>query len=596
MKFINIDTNEKPTDTSSVLVTGDFSKIKNDGREYILHVTPATFMFLAFTSELDLTKIKVCFDKVVTSSNLFQFTQIINSKLTNYAYFTLKPKGKNGYMLLDNNTNPFLCYRNLPNSMPISGSEVWVLVAEGDDFDYLFTDEKVVSQEQKQHTKYGTMIKEKLFDDTYIHYNLSGNKTSYKRVIFSFPSIANPPINFRYWEFSSRISDDDLVIAFCDWYGNFGTYMMKNDKREDISSYVRNVITEVYNQYVLEDSEVVFTGVSKGGWIANYFAQDFNVDQLWATVPQMDIEHSFSDVIKLNSSYRLNLIYFFKDDDMNKYRLDKLHGNYNQYVFSDLDNASDNNYGRKQEYDYAIIKRDEHNLVNRPTLNAWFPKGKSKETIVQTKLFKVNNNLNFNIKAQECTFTKEYRKYVPFINCGKTSLFGNMAFAPNKTFISDNNIDTIFPDFINYYDEDLQFKIYAEDYSLTAKLAQISKVEEERLVNFDVTSYITDIKYDDENLYFNYEVEVSGEHNVSSLNLIAGTIFYNKLGNELIGVKKFTKKVLAYKRLELHMYLVIDGYQVVVPFDFTKFTNNEQLKKNTNFEIKDKCLINLNMH
>lgn len=60
----------------------------------------------------------------------------------NDVYFTLKTSNKNGYMLLDDNTNPFLCYRGLDNSMQMSGTEIWILVAKGEQFDYQFSEDK----------------------------------------------------------------------------------------------------------------------------------------------------------------------------------------------------------------------------------------------------------------------------------------------------------------------------------------------------------------------------------------------------------------------------------------------------------------------
>lgn len=617
MKYVNIDNKISDISEDAILITGDFNKIKNDNRDYILHVSPATFMFLKFDRNLDLNKIKVCFDKTFNENNLFEFKRIIKPKrlddnnlghqcsqlfkritkprqLEGEVYFTLKTQKQNGYMLLDNNTNPFLCYRNFPNSMPMLGAEIWILVAQNDETDYQFTMEKQVSPEQIKFTKKGKTIKKRLFDDTYIYYNISGNKRKYKRVIFSFPSIAKPPVSFKFWNFSNRVSEGDLVIAFSDWYGNFGSYMMKNDKKEDISVYIREVIEELYNQYVKKDTQVVFTGISKGGWIANYFAQYFEVDQLWVTVPQMDIEHSFLDVIKLNSAYRLNLIYFFKDDDMSKYEQTKLNGKYNQYVFSDLDYPSDKDFGKTFEYDYAIIKRDKHNAVNLNTMQAWFPKGESKQTDLNIKMFKVNNNLNFNIKSPECSYAEEYRKYVSLISCKKTSLHAEMAYTVFNTFVSENRISSIFPEFIEYYNEPLKFEIYTKEHSYIGDIPAITLEAESQLPNFNICAYISNIQFDDENICFIYEIECDTLEKITNMHFVVRKIFYNKLP---IGAKevKIPKSALRYKKMELNIHLTIDGYEILLPFDFTRFNANNTLRKEAKFSIKDGWLLNLDM-
>lgn len=592
MKYINIDNNERTEDSNDILVTGDFSKIKNDNRNYILHVSPATFMFLRFDRDLELSNIKVCFEDKLDINNLYEFKPIVNTKLTVDEYFTLKTKMKNGYMLLDNNTNPFLCYRGLENSMPMSGPEIWVLVVEGEELEYQFTEEKQISHVQATYNKKGMMIREQLFNDTYLYYNISGNTESYKRVLFSFPSIAAPPVNFRFFDFPDRISEDDLVIAFSDWYGNFGTYMMKNDRREDISSYIREGVRNLYNQYVNEDTEVIFLGFSKGGWIANYFARDFEVDQLWITVPQMDIEHSFSDVIKLNSSYRLNLIYFFKDEDMSKYIHTKLNGKYNQYVYSDLDYASDKGFGKTFAYDRAVVKRTEHNLVNIPVLRAWFQKGESEEIKPEITLFKVNNNLNFNIKVEECQYSPSYRKFASFITCQKTCLDAEMLPTPQNTFVSNNTVDTIFPEHINYYNEPLKLEIYTEDHLYYGNIPPISLDIENNLPDFHIKAYILDITYDEESLHFNYEITCDDLEKMKTLHFVAGTIFFNRLPLGPKGIKTFPKTALKYKSLELGMHIGIENYEILLPFDFSKFKGDNMLKRYTDFYIKDGKLMN----
>lgn len=576
------------------IITGDFSKIKNDNRNYILHVSPSTFMFLKFNRDLNLENIKVCFEQKFNENKLCSFKQIVNESIEN-TYFTLKTKNNNGYMLLDDNTNPFLCYRGLENSMPVSGSKVWILVEDGDDFDYKFTENKIISKAQIEFINKGLTKRRVLFDDTYIYYNISGKKKRYKRVIFSFPSVANPPVNFRFWDFNDRISKNDMVIAFSDWYGNFGTYMMKNDKKEDISSHVRKAIGELYAQYVKPRTEVIFVGISKGGWIANYFAQFFKVDQLWVTVPQLDIEHSFSDVISLNSSYRLNLIYFFKDDDMSKYVQTKLHGNYNQYVYSDLDYASDKEYGKAFLYDRAIVKRDEHSLVNLQTIQAWFPKGKSRQIKADVKMFKVNNNLNFNIKTRECVFTKEFRQYVPLITCKNTSVHAELEFTPSNTFVSNNKVNSIFPEYIKYHDELLSLELYAKDHSYFSKIPEITPNVENNLPNINIKAYLLEINNKGEKLEFNYEVECDESYEISNMHFVFGTRFYNKLPVGRKGTKEFSKTTLGHKKLELAMHIVVDDYEVILPFDFSKFKSNDDLKRETNFCIEKGLLINLDM-
>lgn len=80
MKSINIDNNARTEDTNDILVTGDIYKIKNDGRNYVLHISAPTFKFLRLDRGLDLSKIKVCFEENLIRMNYMNLSQslIIN--------------------------------------------------------------------------------------------------------------------------------------------------------------------------------------------------------------------------------------------------------------------------------------------------------------------------------------------------------------------------------------------------------------------------------------------------------------------------------------------------------------------------------------
>lgn len=89
-----------------------------------------------------------------------------------------------------------------------------------------------------------------------------------------------------------------------------------------------------------------------------------------------------------------------------------------------------------------------------------YVKEDSENVVPEITMFKVNNNLNFNIKVENCECSQKHRKFTPFITCQKTSLDAEMIVTPSNTFVSNNAVDSIFPEYINYYNEPLKLEIY----------------------------------------------------------------------------------------------------------------------------------------
>lgn len=92
-------------------------------------------------------------------------------------------------------------------------------------------------------------------------------------------------------------------------------------------------------------------------------------------------------------------------------------------------------------------------------------------------------------------------------------------------------------------------------YTIVISHPPISSEIESGLPNFNIKSYMLDINYDEKVLEFNYEIVTDDLDEITNLEFVVGTIYYNTLPVDSEGVKSFTKESLKYKVMELQIYI-----------------------------------------
>lgn len=282
------------------------------------------------------------------------------------AYVNVLTSKFDGYLLVKNKTQFVYCLTELFVSLPTSNSKCYLLIptnATIDDYQISYSQSKQVSKEQVEYDERHN-VRKLTINETDFYLSISGNTDNFKRIIFSFPSITLKPATFKTYEISRYIDPEtDLVIAISDRFGVTGSYMLRDDYNNSIVESVKLLIKNMLDTYNAADKEVIFFGISKGGFIANYYAQFFDIDKLSITCPQMSLESYVVHAGERGYPHSVNFLYFFGKEDLSEYQFEKFNAKWSQYIYSPLDVFSDCGVGSKRVATENVLAMKKHTEI-----------------------------------------------------------------------------------------------------------------------------------------------------------------------------------------------------------------------------------------
>lgn len=117
-------------------------------------------------------------------------------------------------------------------------------------------------------------------DDTPVNYFLMGNTVNPSKIIFSMPSFSVGDLTKKYQvsklnSLPSAEKQDVLIVALQDDYSVYGTYLTFDDEGNIISDKIHQFIKKIISDYKVEEENVLFFGVSKGGTLATLFGSHY---------------------------------------------------------------------------------------------------------------------------------------------------------------------------------------------------------------------------------------------------------------------------------------------------------------------------------
>lgn len=367
-------------------------------------------------------------------------------------FINLRLEAENALMILNNGKKVFFCMARYLSSMPHFDQPVYLLIPDQTEINQLnisFSPEKQFSQDQLDYEEAEGANKVVVGNNTYM-YSLWGNKTTYSRIIISFPSVALRPVTFKmYAQKASVCHETDLVISIADRFGSTGSYLLRDDYGRDIEDEVTNFLKMLITSYRINNQEVHFTGVSKGATTAAYYAQKFDPDSLTVVCPQVKLPVYLDEIIELGHYNSFNFLYFLWGENLDKYLIEKLSGEKTRYIYSPLDETSDQGYGRDGHADEKITVYRTHPEIAVASRFLILPFNLLSEIPQQTTMeglkvieFKDGVHLSINeLNLNGLKLTKRDRiwVYLEVVKNGVKSYIGvDVALSPNGELISAN--------------------------------------------------------------------------------------------------------------------------------------------------------------
>lgn len=374
------------------------------------------------------------------------------------AYINVLTSKFDGYLLVNNKTQFVYCLTELFVSLPTSYSQCYLLIPVDrtiDDYQISYSQSKQFSKEQLEYDERHN-VRKVTVNETDFYLSISGNTDSYKRIIFSFPSITLKPATFKTYEISRYIDPEtDLVIAISDRFGVTGSYMLRDDYNNSIVESVKLLIENMLETYNGIDKEVIFFGISKGGFIANYYAQFFDVDKLSITCPQMSLESYVVHAGERGYPHSVNFLYFFGKEDLSQYQFEKFNAKWSQYIYSPLDVFSDCGIGSKRVATKSVLAMKKHTEIAFNTRYLSVPQSDNQvhnnQQIDAKKVSLIGHDLGKNlfIEFTNSPFNNKTKyecflevKYPEGLDTVRIDLFAS----PNGDLIS-TSLETLVPEF-----------------------------------------------------------------------------------------------------------------------------------------------------
>lgn len=135
-------------------------------------------------------------------------------------------------------------------------------------------------------------IQEYILEGESIFYSLTGNVTTPKKCLITFPGVSNfDNVNYRLSAMTSLQSrlHDVLILAFQDKESVYGNYMYETENGVRIKNIATKLIFELISKYSLMPMDLIFYGNSKGASIAIDYIDEFPESKFFLDIPQLEL-------------------------------------------------------------------------------------------------------------------------------------------------------------------------------------------------------------------------------------------------------------------------------------------------------------------
>ncbi len=363
------------------------------------------------------------------------------------------------------------------NSFTTASDKFLILHQVNKSIDFYFSTQKVVTLEQKKKEEdfsFKTWVSK---NGIPITYSKSGNEKQPRRIIISFPAMANARSPFSIFLMHSVLNKEkDFIVGLADRFGNNGTFLRFDDFGNDITADVIDFIQTIISKFKNNKIELLFVGMSKGATIANYYSQFFDVDTLCLSCPQTSLDLFLQDTYKYEYNNRINYISFLKKVAKSDYEISKFNCSNTRYIYSPLDYTSDNGYGEKNLIKEVVIIPTTHQEIAKNTSSQLMYCIEDQINLIlqEEKIFFHNQSLGINLKWENLEFHKNenlqcfisiktldgfiYKLFIPVIS------------GPQKgQLISTANININIPKKVNLKDADISYLLFKQGKNYMAK-------------------------------------------------------------------------------------------------------------------------------
>lgn len=136
-------------------------------------------------------------------------------------------------------------------------------------------------------------IKHEKIDGEYIYYSLINKSEKPKKLLITFPGISNfDNASYRLsalTSFQSVLCSDVAIIAFQDRNEVYGNYMYKTLSGVKYEKLITKFIKVLQKKFLLDESDLIFYGNSKGGSICFDYVNNFPNAYFFIDIPQLDL-------------------------------------------------------------------------------------------------------------------------------------------------------------------------------------------------------------------------------------------------------------------------------------------------------------------
>jgi|GEM_PF-6203909 len=181
-------------------------------------------------------------------------------------------------------------------NIPIQDATSISLEYENNECELSLSDEKLFHPDQLAfNEKYN--IQTHILDNVSLYYSLSGDTTSPKKILITFPGVSNfDNVNYRLSALTSLQArlKNTLIIALQDTEGVYGNYLYKDHSGNLFKPVVNSLISGLQSKFCLKDTDLIFYGNSKGGSIAIDYIDNFPSSAFFIDIPQLDLYNYLS--------------------------------------------------------------------------------------------------------------------------------------------------------------------------------------------------------------------------------------------------------------------------------------------------------------
>jgi hypothetical protein len=136
-------------------------------------------------------------------------------------------------------------------------------------------------------------IKTHQLENQSVHYSLSGNLISPKKILITFPGVSSfDNIHYRLSALTSlqaSLGENVLILALQDKEGVYGNYMFETPNGYPIRAITTSLISGLCAKYRLIAQDLIFYGNSKGGSIALDYISLFPQSNFFIDIPQLEL-------------------------------------------------------------------------------------------------------------------------------------------------------------------------------------------------------------------------------------------------------------------------------------------------------------------